>query len=133
MDRFNTGNHISGQFDRELESIRTKIMTMGNLVEQQVSQAVQAFTSGDIQLAHQVLKQDDLIDELEAAIDAECVCMIALRQPTGHDLSLLIAAIKVTNELEGIAAKSEGIADITIQLNSVLPSDTEQEIDNDGQ
>jgi len=117
MDNFNIPNHISGQFDKELESIHVKITAMGSLVEQQLSLAIKAFTTGNIEMAEQVLKQDDLVDEYESVIDAECVSAIALRQPTGCDLSLLISVIKVTGELESIAAKAEGIADITIQLN----------------
>ncbi|MEI7795631.1 MAG: PhoU domain-containing protein [Methylococcaceae bacterium] len=133
MDKFNTAHHISGQFDKELESIHTKIIEMGRLVEQQLSLAIQAFTTGNVELAQQVLKQDDLIDSLEQTIDEDCVRTIALRQPAGFDLNLLISIVKVTSELEGIAAKAEGIADITIQLNEMLPADTEQETDNDGQ
>jgi phosphate transport system protein len=117
MDNFNTPNHISGQFDKELEAIHAKITAMGSLVEQQLSLAIKAFTTGNIGMAEQVLKQDDLVDEFETAIDEECACVIALRQPTGCDLNLLISVIKVTGELESIAAKAEGIADITIQLN----------------
>ena len=124
MDNFNTATHISGRFDEELESIHTKIVAMGQLVEKQLSLAIQAFATGNVDLAMQVLKQDDLIDEYESAIDAECVSTIALRQPTGIDLSLLVAVIKATGELEGIAAKAEGIADITIQLNQTKPVDS---------
>ena len=94
---------------------------MGNLVEQQLGLAIKAFTTGNVEMAEQVLKQDDLVDEYEASIDEECACVIALRQPTGSDLNLLISVIKVTGELESIAAKAEGIADITIQLNQVKP------------
>ena len=124
MNRFNNSNHISGKFDQELEVIRTKVCEMGDLVEKQLSLVIEAFTTGDAELAKQVLKQDDVIDEYEASIDEECANVIALRQPTGHDLNLLISVIKVANELESIAAKIEGIADITIQLNSSLPADT---------
>ena len=85
MDSFKVANHISGQFDIELESIHAKITAMGNLVEQQLSLAIKAFTTGNIEMAEQVLKQDDLIDEYESIIDAECVRTIALRQPTGCD------------------------------------------------
>jgi phosphate transport system protein len=116
MDGFNTAPHISGRFDGELESIHTKMVAMGHLVEQQLSLAIKAFTTGNVDLAMQVLKQDDLVDEYETVIDAECVSTIALRQPTGSDLSLLVAILKATGELEGIAAKAEGIADITLQL-----------------
>ncbi len=120
MNRFNAEHHISVPFDNDLESIRTKVAMMGKLVEQQLSLAVEAFTNGDTTLAKTVLDQDDDVDQLEESIDNECACIIALRQPVGHDLALLIDVIKVTNELENIAAKAEGIADITLQLNKSL-------------
>lgn len=121
MDSFNTQGHISSQFDQELSSLHSKIVAMGNLVEQQLGLAIKAFTTSNVEMAEQVLKQDDLVDEYEASIDEECACVIALRQPTGSDLNLLISVIKVTGELESIAAKAEGIADITIQLNQAKP------------
>lgn len=121
MNSFNTDQHISSQFDQELSSLHAKIVAMGNLVEQQLGLAIKAFATGNIDMALQVLKQDDLVDEYEALIDEECASVIALRQPTGSDLNLLISVIKVTGELESIAAKAEGIADITIQLNQEKP------------
>lgn len=124
MNRFNSATHVSAQFDKELEEIREKVSAMGDLVGQQLALVIEAFTTGNVDLAMQVLKQDDTIDEYEAAIDEDCATVIALRQPTGHDLNLLISVIKVANELESIAAKVEGIADITIQLNNSLPTDT---------
>jgi phosphate transport system protein len=126
MNRFNTGHHVSEPFDKDLESIRQKVALMGKLVKEQLSLAVEAFTNGDTDLAEKVLAQDDEVDLLEASIDNQCACVIALRQPVGHDLALLIDVIKVTNELENIAAKAEGIADITIELNkSLLVSDSD--------
>jgi phosphate transport system protein len=119
VNRFNSATHISTQFDKELEEIREKVFAMGDLVAQQLDLAIEAFTNGNVELAMQVLKQDDVIDEYESDIDQKCAATIALRQPTGHDLDLLIAVIKVTTELEGIAAKIEGIADITIKLNII--------------
>jgi phosphate transport system protein len=124
MNKFNDASHVSTQFDKELEEIREKVSAMGDLVGQHLALAIEAFTTGNADLAMQVIKQDDVIDEYEAAIDEECANVIALRQPTGHDLNLIISVIKVANELESIAAKVEGIADITIQLHNSLPADT---------
>jgi phosphate transport system protein len=117
VNRFNNANHVSAQFDKELEAIRTQVCAMGELVEKQLSLVIEGFTTGNVDLAMQVLKQDDVIDEYETMIDEACANVIALRQPTGHDLNLIISVIKVANELESIAAKVEGIADVTIQLN----------------
>ena len=124
MNRFNNPTHISTHFDKELEEIREKVFAMGDLVAQQLDLAIEAFTNGNVELAMQVLKQDDVIDGYGSDIDQKCAATIALRQPTGHDLDLLIAVIKVTSELEGIAAKIEGIVDITIKLNNSLAADS---------
>ncbi|MGZ8190028.1 MAG: phosphate signaling complex protein PhoU [Methylococcaceae bacterium] len=117
MDNSKLGQHISEQFNIELEDIRNKVLTMGGLVEQQIEMAVQAFTSGDVELADLVIKQDNQIDALEMLIDQECTQIIALRQPTAFDLRLLIAVIKIVREMERAGDKAERIAQMAIQLS----------------
>ena len=78
MNRFNAEHHVSAPFDKELESIRTKVAMMGKLVEEQLSLAVEAFTNGDTDLAKKVLIQDDAVDLIEASIDNECACVCLL-------------------------------------------------------
>jgi phosphate transport system protein len=116
MDNSRIGHHISEQFNTELEDIRNKVLTMGGLVEQQIEQAIKAFTTGDMELAELVIKQDNLVDELEMAIDLECNQILALRQPTAFDLRLLLTVIKVINELEIIGDLAERIAKMALQL-----------------
>ena len=60
---------FSEQFNKELEDIRNKVLIMGGLVEQQIELAIQAFTTGDLELAELVIRQDNLVDELEMEID----------------------------------------------------------------
>ena len=79
MDNNKLGHHISEQFNKELEDIRNNVLTMGGLVERQIELAVQAYTSGNGDLAEQVIKQDNQVDELEMAIDLECTQILALR------------------------------------------------------
>lgn len=116
MDNSKIGHHISEQFNKELEDIRNKVLTMGGLVEQQIEQAITAFTTGDIELAELVIKQDNLVDDLEMAIDLECNQILALRQPAASDLRLLLTVIKVINELEIIGDLAERIAKMALQL-----------------
>jgi len=115
MDSNKIGHHISGQFNKELEDIRNKVLTMGGLVEQQVELAMQAFTTGDIEMAELVIKQDNQVDALEVAIDLECTQILALRQPAAFDLRLLLTVIKVINELEIVGDLAERIAKLAIQ------------------
>lgn len=116
MDSSKLGQHISEQFNIELEDIRNKVLTMGGLVEQQIELAVHAFTTGDTELAEMVIKQDNQVDGLEMLLDQECTQIIALRQPTAFDLRLLIATIKIVREMERAGDKAERIAQMAIQL-----------------
>ncbi len=117
MDNSKIGLHISGKFNKELEDMRDRVLIMGGLVEQQIKRAVTAFSTGDLQMAEQVIKIDNEVDALEIAIDRECMEILALRQPAAFDLRLLITAIKIVIELERIGDLAERIAEMAIQLS----------------
>jgi phosphate transport system protein len=117
MENSKIGQHISEQFNKELEDIRNKVLAMGGLVEQQLELAVEAFTTHNTELAELVIKQDNQVDALEVAIDNECTQILALRQPTAFDLRLLLTVVKIINELEIIGDLAERIAKIAIQLS----------------
>ena len=71
MDNIKLGQHISQQFDEELEDIRNRVMAMGGLVEQQLSDAVRALSDIDAELAEVVITNDYKINAMEVAIDEE--------------------------------------------------------------
>jgi len=116
MDNTKIGLHISQQFNKELEDIRQKVLAMGGLVEQQIELAVRAFSQGDMELAEQVIKQDNLVNTMETEIDQECIHIIALRQPTAFDLRLLIAVIKLLTEIERVGDNAKRIAQMAIHI-----------------
>lgn len=117
MDNSKIGHHISGQFNKELEDIRNKVLTMGGLVEQQIELAVQAFTNGDMEIAELVIRQDNEVDIQQVDLDLECTQILALRQPAAFDLRLLLTVIKVINELEIVGDLAERIARMAIQVS----------------
>ncbi|MDO9106350.1 MAG: phosphate signaling complex protein PhoU [Methylovulum sp.] len=119
MENSKIGQHISGQFNKELEDIRDKVLTMGGLVERQIELAVQAYTTGDIELAELVIKQDNQVDAMEVAIDLECTQILARRQPTAFDLRLLVSVIKIIHEIERVGDKAERVAEMAIKLEKV--------------
>ena len=119
MDSTHISHHISGQFNKELEDIRNHVLTMGGLVEEQIEKAIKAFTTSDVELAEQVIKQDNQIDALEIALDRECMQIMALRQPTAFDLRLLITVLRIINELERVGDMAEHVAKMAIHLSSI--------------
>src|SRR3546814_12317331 len=85
MDKPTFRQHISSQFNAELEDVRQRVMAMGGLVEQQIIDATTALMNLDAELADQVRANDDKINQLERAIDEECSRIRARRQPTARD------------------------------------------------
>ena len=115
MDK-NLGHHISHQFNEELEEIRSHVLAMGGLVEEQIQKATNALVDGDIALAERVIKDDTKVNNAEVNIDEECTKIIALRQPTASDLRLVIAVIKTITDLERIGDQAERVARMGIRL-----------------
>ncbi|HBQ80483.1 MAG TPA: phosphate transport system regulator PhoU, partial [Erwinia persicina] len=79
MDSLNLNKHISGQFNAELEHIRTQVMTMGGMVEQQLTDAITAMHNQDGELANKVIEGDHKVNMMEVEIDEACVRIIAKR------------------------------------------------------
>lgn len=116
MDNSFFQQHISQQFNEELEDTLQKVMTMGGLVEQQLADAVAALVEGDSAKAEKVVTSDYRINDLEVAIDDECSHIIARRQPTATDLRLLIAVIKAITDLERMGDEAERIGRMALHL-----------------
>ena len=112
----NFNQHISGQFNADLEAIRNHMMSMGGLVERQVNHAVQAICSGDTQLADDVIRREDDVDKAEVAIDNECTQILVSRQPAASDLRMVLAVSRVVRDLERIGDEASKIAIHTLEV-----------------
>lgn len=101
--------HISKQFDQELETIRSRVLQMGGLVEEQIRQAMMALSTGENSLIREVLKNEGKVNDLEVEVDDMSNHIIALRQPTAGDLRMVLTTIKMVRDLERIGDEAEKI------------------------
>ncbi|HUX24359.1 MAG TPA: phosphate signaling complex protein PhoU [Burkholderiales bacterium] len=110
--------HISKQFDAELEAVRSRVLQMGGLVEQQILKAVDALTSGDIAVLDAVIEDDHRVNAMEVGLDEICSQIIARRQPAAGDLRLVMAVIKTITDLERVGDEAEKIARMAKLMHS---------------
>ena len=102
--------HISKQFNAELEAVRSSVLQMGGLVEEQIEQAIQALTTGNINLIEQVIADDSRVNAMEVSIDEICSQIIARRQPAAGDLRMILTIIKTITDLERMGDEAAKIA-----------------------
>ena len=108
--------HISRQFNQELEELKTHLMAMGGLVEKQVQDAITALLENDSKLATKVRDNDREVNDLHLQIDEECTRILARRQPAASDLRLVLAVIRASSDLERIGDEASKIARNAISL-----------------
>ena len=116
MNQDSHSTHISQKFNQELEEIRSQLLEMGGMVEQQVKDAVQSLLDGDSQLATEVRAKDHQVNQLQLNIDEYCTQILARRQPAASDLRLVLAVIRATADLERIGDEASKVARATLKL-----------------
>jgi phosphate transport system protein len=116
MDAADLSHHTSRRFNEDLERVRSKVLAMGGLVEQQLSGALSALIDGDSKLGEAVARNDHKVNGMEVSIDEECSRILATRAPAAGDLRAIVATIKTITDLERIGDECEKIANIAARL-----------------
>ena len=113
--------HISAQFNTDLEKVRNHMMTMGGLVERQVADAIEALLANSSRMADEVIKREQEVNALELDIDYECTQILARRQPAASDLRMVLSVSRVVSDLERIGDKARKIAAQALEVGDGSP------------
>jgi phosphate transport system protein len=104
-------------------------MTMGGLVETQLSKAISAIVGGDSELGLKVASDDYKVNLLEVEIDEACSRILATRAPAAGDLRLIVAIIKTITDLERVGDEAEKIGFLASKLATMdRPPDSYREL-----
>lgn len=110
---------MSIHMTRELDTLKKMIFTLSAQVDENVSLAVKAVQECNVPLAKTVLAKDSLVDDMEVAVEEECLKILALYQPVAIDLRFIVAVLKMNSDLERIGDLSTNIAKGAIKLSSL--------------
>ena len=113
--------HTVRSYDEELAHLSNLIARMGGLAEAQLEGAVQALQQRDSERAGSVIAGDSKVDELEQEVHSFTVRLLALRQPVAQDLRAIVAALKISGDIERIADYASNVAKRTLVLNQLPP------------
>ncbi len=116
MDRLHLSQHISRQFNSEIEDVRRQVLAMGGLVEEQIAAALHVLIGRDATASAQIREREHQVNAAELAIDEQCAFILARRQPAASDLRLVLAVMKMLADLERIGDEAKRIAKLGEKL-----------------
>ncbi len=114
-----SGSHGHGPFSSELNDLAARLATMGGLAESQLARAIDALETRDIEAAEYVVGNDVAIDDAETDINARAMKMLTLYAPVAGDLREIVAALKISTNIERIGDYSVNIAKRSVIINGM--------------
>ncbi len=112
--------HTMRRFDEELDKLRTRLIQMGSLVQEQIEFMIRALETQDTALARIIVERDAKIDAFDNRIEKQCMRIFALQQPVAMDLRLIMSALTINGHLERLGDHAVNVAE-TIGLSPLIP------------
>lgn len=120
--------HIQSNFDKDLQQVQQKVIWMAEMVHRELVDSVNAFISRDEQDACDTIEADGLVNESERIIDNLVIRSIVLHQPVASDCRKLIAALRISHELERIGDYATHVAEHSQTLDHLDLTGEEQRV-----
>jgi phosphate transport system protein len=108
-------------FHKRLREIQDDIIVMGSMVSKAILRSIDALKNRDLELARQIIADDQKINDKRFEIEEKCIELIATQQPLASDLRIIIAILNITTEIERIGDYAVGIARIVIMIGDEPP------------
>jgi phosphate transport system protein len=108
-------------FQREMDRLNQHLVAIAKRVEDQVNMAFNAVVQVDVAAARRVIKGDAEVDNVEVEMEEECLKLLALYQPVANDLRLIVAVLKINNDLERIGDHAKNMAEVVLHMAEGVP------------
>jgi phosphate transport system protein len=102
---------MTSLLNKELAQLEKQLLALTAMVEENVQLSFKSLTKGDVALAGKLIKSEQEINRMEVELEEECLKILALHQPVANDLRLIVAVLKINNNLERIADLAVNIAE----------------------
>lgn len=104
-------HHTMRRFDEELDKLRTRLIQMGSLVQEQMEFMIRALETQDVPLARIIIERDAKVDAFDNKIEKQCMRIFALQQPVAMDLRLIMSALTINGHLERLGDHAVNVAE----------------------
>jgi phosphate transport system protein len=108
-------------FERHLHDLQDDVLVLGSMAEKATYRSMEALKNRDLELAKQVIADDDEIDRKRFDIEEKCIELIVTQQPVASDLRIIVAVLNIIIDLERIGDHAEGVAKIAIMIGNEPP------------
>lgn len=122
---------MSLHLSRDLEKLKKEVLKLGNLVETAINNAILALNNREAAYVDEVLKHENMINDMEVKIEEDCLKILALHQPVAVDLRFIVVVLKVNNDLERMGDFASNIAKRARELMQEDPLPTLPEFVNE--
>jgi phosphate transport system protein len=112
---------IRSTFHKRLREIQDDVLGMGSMVSKAILRSIEALKNRDLDLARQIVADDQKINHERFEIEEKCIQLIATQQPMASDLRIIVAVLNIISEVERIGDYAEGIAKIAIMIGDEPP------------
>ena len=103
--------------DREFAGIRDNLLRMGDLLDRALDRAMRALQTNDLELARQVVSEDEAVNSLRYQIEEQCLTLLATQAPAAGDLRTVFSVVNMVSDLERIGDHAAGLAKSVIRAS----------------
>jgi phosphate transport system protein len=122
-------DHSSKTYEAQLRRLHERLLDMGSIVEEMLTQGELAFETRDATLAETIKRFERRVDKLECEIDELAMRLVALRQPVASDLRFIMAAFKLVGDIQRMGKSYANICDRLVELCAMPPLDLSRSVD----